>query len=66
MPELLLTFDGSPALMVDAETAAWCERNISALESRYCGPAAHLCPEGRPEEIAAAVDAWAARHALAT
>ncbi|WP_328739061.1 hypothetical protein OHA91_09710 [Streptomyces erythrochromogenes] len=34
-------------------------------ESEYCGPAAHLCPEDRPEETAAAVNAWAARHALA-
>ncbi|WP_030960503.1 alpha/beta fold hydrolase [Streptomyces sp. NRRL S-378] len=65
VPKLLLTFDGSPALMVGAEAAAWCERNISALESEYCGAAAHLCPEDRPEEIAAAVNAWAARHALA-
>ncbi|MFJ2597726.1 haloalkane dehalogenase [Streptomyces erythrochromogenes] len=64
VPKLLLTFDGSPALMIGAETAAWCERNISALESAYCGPSAHLCPEDRPEEIAAAVSAWAARHAL--
>ncbi|MFE2128669.1 haloalkane dehalogenase [Streptomyces amritsarensis] len=65
VPKLLLTFDGSPTLMIGPEAAAWCERNISALERVYCGPAAHLCPEDRPEEIAAAVNAWAARHALA-
>ncbi|MCX4696369.1 haloalkane dehalogenase [Streptomyces sp. NBC_01408] len=65
VPKLLLTFGGSPALMVGAATIAWCEENVAALETEYCGPAAHLCPEDRPEEIAAAVNAWAARHALA-
>ncbi|MFD9335110.1 haloalkane dehalogenase [Streptomyces sp. NPDC060028] len=65
VPKLLLTFDGSPALMVGPEQAAWCEENISALESEYCGAAAHLCPEDRPQEIAAAVNSWAARHGLA-
>lgn len=65
VPKLLLTFDGSPTLMVGAALAAWCRENVSALESAYCGPAAHLCPEDRPAEIAAAVNAWAARHALA-
>ncbi|WP_030760741.1 MULTISPECIES: haloalkane dehalogenase [unclassified Streptomyces] len=64
VPKLLLTFDGSPTLMVDPETAAWCEENVSALESEYCGTAAHLCPEDRPEEIAAALNSWAARHGL--
>ncbi|MFE4633237.1 haloalkane dehalogenase [Streptomyces sp. NPDC056773] len=65
VPKLLLTFDGSPALMVGPELVAWSQENISALETEYCGPAAHLCPEDRPEEIAAAVTAWAARHGLA-
>ncbi|MFD6987173.1 haloalkane dehalogenase, partial [Streptomyces sp. NPDC059956] len=65
VPKLLLHFDGSPALMVGPELVAWSEENISALESEYCGAAAHLCPEDRPEEIAAAVTAWAARHGLA-
>nr|WSX49253.1 haloalkane dehalogenase [Streptomyces sp. NBC_00974] len=65
VPKLLLTFDGSPTLMIGPEEADWCARNVSALESAYCGAAAHLCPEDRPEEIAAAVTAWAARHGLA-
>ncbi|MEV6953384.1 haloalkane dehalogenase [Streptomyces sp. NPDC051183] len=64
VPKLLLTFDGSPTLMVGAELTAWCRENISALETEYCGAAGHLCPEDRPEEIAAAVSAWAARHGL--
>ncbi|MFE4261192.1 haloalkane dehalogenase [Streptomyces sp. NPDC056883] len=65
VPKLLLHFDGSPALMVGPELVAWSEEHISALESEYGGAAAHLCPEDRPEEIAAAVTAWAARHGLA-
>ncbi|MER5869158.1 haloalkane dehalogenase [Streptomyces sp. NPDC002044] len=65
VPKLLLTFDGSPTLMVGEALAAWCRANASALESAYCGAAAHLCPEDRPEEIAAALNAWAARHGLA-
>lgn len=64
VPKLLLTFDGSPALMIKAEQAAWCAENVSALETEYCGPAAHLAPEDRPEEIAAAVSSWARRHDL--
>ncbi|MFJ7268605.1 haloalkane dehalogenase [Streptomyces sp. NPDC099050] len=64
VPKLLLHFDGSPALMVGPELVAWSEENISALETEYGGAAAHLCPEDRPEEIAAAVTAWAARHGL--
>lgn len=64
VPKLLLVFDGSPTLMIGPREVAWCERNVSALEGEYCGTAAHLCPEDRPEEIAAAVTAWAARHGL--
>ncbi|MEW2417560.1 haloalkane dehalogenase [Streptomyces sp. NPDC046866] len=64
VPKLLLTFDGSPALMVGPALTAWCEENVSALETEYCGQAAHLCPEDRPREIAAAVNGWAARHGL--
>ncbi|MFD3677478.1 haloalkane dehalogenase [Streptomyces sp. NPDC058613] len=65
VPKLLLTFGGSPTLMVGDALTAWCRENASALETAYCGPAAHLCPEDRPEEIAAALNAWAARHGLA-
>ncbi|MGW7327674.1 haloalkane dehalogenase [Streptomyces sp. NPDC054840] len=65
VPTLLLAFDGSPTLMAGPETVAWCEENVAALEGEYCGPAARLCPEGRPQEIAAALNSWAARHNLA-
>ncbi|MFJ8013201.1 haloalkane dehalogenase [Streptomyces sp. NPDC096339] len=64
VPKLLLTFDGGPVLMVGPAHIAWCEENVSALETEYCGRAAHLCPEDRPEEIAAAVNSWAKRHDL--
>ncbi|MEV7593118.1 haloalkane dehalogenase [Streptomyces sp. NPDC089922] len=64
VPKLLLTFDGSPALMTGPAAAAWCAEHMSALESEYCGRAAHLAPEDRPAEIASAVNRWAARHGL--
>ncbi|MFB7371094.1 haloalkane dehalogenase [Streptomyces sp. NPDC056222] len=64
VPKLLLTFDGSPTLMVDPPMAAWCEANIAALETTHCGPAGHQAPEDRPKEIAAAITDWADRHGL--
>lgn len=64
VPKLLLTFDGSPTLMVGPAMAAWCEAHISALETVHCGPAGHQAPEDRPTEIAAAVTTWADRHGL--
>ncbi|BBB01538.1 putative haloalkane dehalogenase [Actinacidiphila reveromycinica] len=63
-PKLLLTFDSSPTLIIDAATAAWCAAHVSALETEHCGPAAHLAPEDQPDAIAAAVTSWAARHGL--
>lgn len=64
VPKLLLTFDGSPTLMVDPPMTAWCETHIAALETTYCGPAGHQAPEDRPKEIAAAITDWADRHGL--
>lgn len=64
VPKLLLTFDGSPTLMIDAPMAAWCAEHIAALETAYCGPAGHQAPEDRPKEIATAITAWADRHGL--
>ncbi|WP_442811980.1 haloalkane dehalogenase [Streptomyces sp. NBC_01803] len=64
VPKLLMTFDGSPTLLIGKEMAEWCETHIAALESVSCGPAGHHAPEDRPEEIAAAVSAWADRHGL--
>lgn len=64
VPKLLLTFDGSPTLIIDARMAAWCEANIAGLEIEGCGAAGHLAPEDQPEAIAAAVVAWMDRHGL--
>jgi haloalkane dehalogenase len=64
VPKLLLTFEGSPTLLIGKETAGWCADNIAALESVACGEAGHHAPEDRPEEIAAAVSAWVDRHGL--
>ena len=64
VPKLLLTFDGSPTLIIDARMAAWCEANIAGLEIVACGAAGHLAPEDQPEAIAAAVVAWMDRHGL--
>ncbi|MEV4115755.1 haloalkane dehalogenase [Nonomuraea sp. NPDC049695] len=64
VPKLLLTFDSSPTLLIGAELAAWCAENIAALEVEHCGPAGHHAQEDRPEAIAAALKAWAARQGL--
>jgi haloalkane dehalogenase len=65
VPKLLLTFDGSPTLMIDDELAAWCATNMAGLEVEACGPAGHIAPEDQPGAIATAVVAWANRHGLA-
>jgi haloalkane dehalogenase len=64
VPKLLLTFDSSPTLLIGEQMAAWCAANIAALETEHCGPAGHHAPEDRPEAIAKAITAWAARHGL--
>jgi haloalkane dehalogenase len=64
VPKLLMTFTGSPTLLIDDRLAAWCAENIAALETVSCGPAGHHAPEDRPEEIAAAVTAWLDAHGL--
>ncbi|MFI6283504.1 haloalkane dehalogenase [Streptomyces sp. NPDC051018] len=65
VPKLLLTFDSSPTLLIDEQTAKWCEENIAGLETRHCGPAGHHAPEDQPGAIAEAIGSWARRHALA-
>ncbi|MYV53155.1 haloalkane dehalogenase [Streptomyces sp. SID3212] len=64
VPKLLMTFEGSPTLLIGKELADWCADHIAALESVACGEAGHHAPEDRPEEIAAALSAWADRHGL--
>lgn len=64
VPKLLMTFEGSPTLLIGRDLADWCRTHIAALETVHCGEAGHHAPEDRPDEIAAAVSAWADRHGL--
>ena len=64
VPKLLMTFEGSPTLLVSAAVADWCASHIAGLEVVPCGQAGHHAPEDRPAEIAAALSAWADRHGL--
>ncbi|MFI7698311.1 haloalkane dehalogenase [Nonomuraea sp. NPDC049480] len=64
VPKLLLTFDSSPTLLITEKVAAWCADNVADLEIEHCGAAGHHAAEDRPEEIAAAVAAWAGRRDL--
>ncbi|MFF4588719.1 haloalkane dehalogenase [Streptomyces sp. NPDC001388] len=64
VPKLLLTFEGSPTLLIGPDTADWCATHIASLETVPCGSAGHHATEDRPAEIAAAISAWADRHGL--
>lgn len=64
IPKLLMTFEGSPTLLVSEELAAWCADNIAALETVSCAQAGHHAAEDRPDEIAATLSSWLDRHAL--
>jgi len=64
VPKLLMTFDGSPTLLIDKDLADWCNANIAALETVPCGKAGHHAPEDRPHEIATSIATWADQHAL--
>ena len=64
VPKLLMTFEGSPTLLIGEELADWCRTNIAVLETVPCGKAGHHAPEDRPDEIATALATWADRHEL--
>ena len=64
VPKLLMTFEGSPTLLITRELTAWCAANITSLDIVACGQAGHHAPEDQPEAIAMAVSAWADRHHL--
>lgn len=63
-PKLLMTFEGSPTLLIGPETTRWCEENVAALDVVACGEAGHHAQEDRPKEIAAAIAAWLDEHGL--
>jgi haloalkane dehalogenase len=63
-PKLLMTFEGSPTLLIGEELARWCEENVAALDVVACGEAGHHAQEDRPKEIAAEIAAWLDRHDL--
>jgi haloalkane dehalogenase len=65
VPKLLMTFEGSPTLLIGPQLRTWCEENIAALDVVAAGQAGHHAMEDRPEEIAAAIAAWADQHGLA-
>src|SRR4051812_30587011 len=64
VPKLLMTFEGSPTLLIGEEMASWCAANTAALETVPCGQAGHHAAEDRPEEVATAVSDLADRHDL--
>ncbi|GAA1745145.1 haloalkane dehalogenase [Luedemannella helvata] len=64
VPKLLLTFDGSPTLLITPAMADWCRANIAGLEVEHIGPAGHHAAEDQPDAIAAAIDRWLDRHRL--
>jgi haloalkane dehalogenase len=64
VPKLLMTFEGSPTLLITEAMADWCAGHIASQEIVHCGKAGHHAPEDRPAEIAAAISAWADRHGL--
>jgi len=64
VPKLLMTFEGSPTLLIGKDLAEWCKNNIAALEIVPCGEAGHHAQEDRPKEIGTEIAAWTDRHAL--
>jgi haloalkane dehalogenase len=63
-PKLLMTFDGSPTLLIGERMARWCAEHVAALDVVACGEAGHHAHEDRPKEIAAEIAAWLDRHGL--
>jgi haloalkane dehalogenase len=66
VPKLLLTFEGSPTLIMRAPLVEWCKANIANLEVVACGDAGHLALEDQPDAIASALASWLARTAPLT
>ena len=64
VPKLLMTFEGSPTLLITEAMADWCASRFASQEIIHCGKAGHHAPEDRPAEIAVAISAWADRQGL--
>ena len=58
VPKLLLTFEGSPTLLMDQNYKNWCETNIAALDIVHVGRAGHHAAEDRPQEIGTEISTW--------
>jgi haloalkane dehalogenase len=65
VPKLLLTFEGSPTLLIGPEAVVWSRANIAALTVEHLGPAGHHAPEDQPDAIGRAVAHWLVGNALA-
>lgn len=59
VPKLLLTFEGSPILLITPAMADWCRENIAGLTIEHIGPAGHHATEDQPVAIGAAIGRWA-------
>jgi haloalkane dehalogenase len=66
VPKLLLTFTGSPTLMIGPAMEAWCRANIASLTVQACSDAGHMAPEDQPGRIADALVTWAGTALLPT
>ncbi|MFI6293283.1 haloalkane dehalogenase [Nonomuraea sp. NPDC050790] len=64
VPKLLITFDGSPTLLITPEVASWSQASVAGLEIAYGGAAGHHAAEDQPERIAAAISTWADHNRL--
>lgn len=64
VPKLLLTFTGSPTLLITPDVAAWCAANIAALTTVALGESGHHALVDRPAEIASAIAHWADEQGL--
>ena len=64
IPKLLITFEGSPSLLIDERMTQWCATNIASLQIVTGGRAGHHAPEDRPGEIAAAIGSWLDQQGL--
>lgn len=64
VPKLLITFEGSPTLLITEAVIEWCAATIANLDIEPAGRAGHHAAEDRPHEIAAALSDWLDRRLL--